>query len=81
MGFILVKLNVGFMIGKPNTLRPSLKMPDNTSAIADHVKITGHNIMSDHFDILAKAKTDYHFKIKRILLIQEHKPAFNVSGG
>ena len=49
------------------------------SAIADHVKTTGHNIKWDHFDILASGKTDYHCKIKEALLIQELKPAFNVN--
>ena len=51
----------------------------HTSAIADHVKTTGHNIKWDHFDILASGKTDYHCKIKETLLIQELKPAFNVN--
>ena len=37
------------------------------------------NIKWDHFDILASGKTDYHCKIKEILLIQELKPAFNVN--
>ena len=53
----------------------------NTSAIADHVKATGHNIKWDHFDILAKGKTDYHCKIKETLYIQELEPAFNVNVG
>jgi len=35
-----------------------------SSAIADHVKNTGHNIKWDHFDILASGKTDYHSKVK-----------------
>ena len=61
------------MIEKLNTSRPSLKI-DHTSAIADHVKTTGHNIKWDHFDILASGKTDYHCKIKETLLIQELKP-------
>ena len=52
---------------------------DNTSAIADHVKATGHNIKWDQFDILAKGKTDYHCKIKETLFIQELEPAFNVN--
>ena len=52
---------------------------DHKSAIADHVKTTGHNIKWDHFDILASGKTDYHCKIKETLLIQELKPAFNVN--
>ena len=50
-----------------------------TSAIADHIKATGHNIKWDHFDILASGKTDYHCKIKESLLIQELKPALNVN--
>ena len=52
---------------------------DNMSAIADHVKTTGHNIEWDHFEILASGKTDYHCKIKETLLIQDLKPAFNVN--
>ena len=59
----------------------ALAKNDNTSAIADHVKATGHNIKWDHFDILAKAKTDYHCKIKETLFIQELEPAFNVNVG
>ena len=35
----------------------------------------------DHFDILAKGKTDYHCKIKETLYIQELEPAFNVNVG
>ena len=53
----------------------------NTSAIADHVKTTGHCIKWDNFDILAKSKTDYHCKIKETLFIQELEPAFNVNVG
>ena len=53
----------------------------NTSAIADHVKATVHNIKWDHFDILAKGKTDYHRKIKETLYIQELEPALNVNVG
>ena len=52
---------------------------DPTSAIADHIKATGHNIKWDHFDILASGKTDYHCKIKETLLIQELKLALNVN--
>ena len=80
MVFTLVKLNKGFTIEKLNILRPLLKN-DNTSAIADHVKVTGHNIKWDHFDILAKGKTDYHCKIKETLYIQDLEPAFNVNVG
>ena len=59
----------------------ALAKNDNTSAIADHVKDTGHNIKRDQFDILAKGKTDYHCKIKETLYIQELEPAFNVNVG
>ena len=59
----------------------ALAKNDNTSAIADHVKATGHNIKWDQFDILAKGKTDYHCKIKETLYIQELEPAFNVNVG
>ena len=59
----------------------ALAKDDNTSAIADHVKATGHNIKWDHFDILAKGKTDYHCKIKETFFIQELEPAFNVNVG
>ena len=59
----------------------ALAKNDSTSAIADLVKATGHNIKRDHFDILAKGKTDYHCKIKETLFIQELEPAFNVNVG
>ena len=47
----------------------TLSKSDHTLAIADHIKTTGHNIKWDHFDILASGKTDFHCKIKEILLI------------
>ena len=52
---------------------------DHSSAIADHVKTTGHDIKWDHFDILASRKTDFHCKIKETLFIQELKPSLNVN--
>ena len=60
------------MIRKPNT--KALAKTDSTSAIADHIKTTGHNIKRDHFDILAKDKSD-------TLFVQELEPAFNVNIG
>ena len=36
----------------------------HASAIADHVTSTGHNLKWDHFEILAKGRSDTHFKIK-----------------
>ena len=80
MVFISVKLNGGFTIEKTEHFK-ALAKNDNTSAIADHVKATGHNIKWDHFDILAKGKTDYHCKIKETFYIQELEPAFNVNVG
>ena len=60
--FTSVKLNNGFMKEKHFK---ALAKNDNTSAIADHVTATGQNIEWDHFDILAKGKTDYHCKKKK----------------
>ena len=39
------------------------------------------SVQWDHFDILAKGKTDYHCKIKETFFIQELEPAFNVNVG
>ena len=63
---------------KLNISRPISKC-DYTSAMADHMKTTGHNIKWDHFDILASGKTDVHCKIKETLLIQELQPSLNVN--
>ena len=57
----------------------ALTKSDHSSAIADHVKTTGHDIKWDHFDILASGKTDFHCKIKETLFIQELKPSLNVN--
>jgi len=48
-----------------------------TIAIADHVTSTGHNLKLDHFDVLAKGRSDTHCKIKETLLIRELKPTLN----
>ena len=45
----------------------------HASAVADHVTSTGHNLKWDHFEILAKGRSDIHCKIKETLLIQELK--------
>ena len=45
--------------------------------LKDHVTATGHNIKWDHFEILAKGRSDTHRKIKETLLIQELKPTLN----
>ena len=49
----------------------------HASAIADYVTSTGHNLKWDHFKILAKCRSDTHYKIKETLLIQELKPTLN----
>ena len=50
----------------------SLTKNDHSSAIADHITATGHNIKWDHFEILASGKTYYHCsEIKETLFIQD----------
>jgi len=53
----------------------------HTSAIADHVTFTGHNIKWDNFDTLATGRSDIHCKIKETLLIRDLKPALNENVG
>ena len=48
----------------------SLTKNDYSSAIADHITATGHNIKWNHFEILTSGKTNYHCKIKETDLIQ-----------
>ena len=59
----------------------ALAKTDNTSAIADHVKATGHNIKWDHFDILVEGKTDYHCKGKSLGSQLLHVPVIGSNGG
>ena len=73
------KLNVARLHDRKSEHFKALTWNENTSAIADHVKATGHNIKWDHFDILVSAKTDQHCKIKETLVIQELKPPLNVN--
>ena len=53
----------------------------HTSAVADHVISTGHNIKWDHFEILATGKSDLQCKIKETLLISDLKPSLNGNVG
>ena len=46
-------------------------------AIAEHVTSTGHSRKWDHYDILAKGRSDTHCKIKETLLIRELKPTLS----
>ena len=57
----------------------SLTKKYHSSAIADQINATGHNIKWDHFEILASGKTDYYCKIKEALFIQDLKPAYKVN--
>ena len=49
----------------------------HASPIADHVTSTGVNLKWDHFEILAKGRSDTRCKIKETLLIQELKPTLH----
>ena len=68
----------------------------HSSAIADHIISTGHNIKWDHFEILPTGRSDVHCKIKETmlilrnvlsqffivkLLIEDLKPALNENVG
>ena len=48
---------------KSNILKGSQVPVMHASAIADHVTSTGHNFKWDHFEILAKGRSDTHCKI------------------
>ena len=70
MIFILLNLSDGSMIARLNTSSPTRN--DHSSAIADHITVTGHNIKWDHFEIIASGKTYYHCsEIKETLFIQD----------
>ena len=59
----------------------ALTKSSRSSAIADHIISTGHNIKWDHFEILATGRSDLHCKIKETLLIKDLKPALNENVG
>ena len=52
-----------------------------TSAIADHITSTGHNVKWDHFEILATGRSVIHCRIKESLLIKDLKPSLNENVG
>jgi len=60
----------------------SITSSNHSSAIADHVTSTGHNMKWDHFEILARGRSEAHCKIKETLLIRDLQPSLNenVSG-
>ena len=49
----------------------------HTSALADHVTSPGHGLKWDHFEVLAKRRSDTHCKIKETLLIKDLRPTLN----
>ena len=46
-------------------------------ALADHVTSTGHSLKWDHFEVLAKGRSNPYCKIKETLLIKDLKPTLN----
>ena len=52
-----------------------------TSAIADHISSTGHNIKWDHFEVLATRRSDIRCRIKEFLLIKYLKLSLNENVG
>ena len=52
-----------------------------TSAIADQIVLTGHNIKWDYFEILATGRSDIHCRIKESLLIKDLKPSLTENVG
>ena len=48
-----------------------------TSALADHVTSAGHSLKWDHFEVLAKGRSDTHCTIKETLLIKDLKLTLN----
>ena len=77
---ILGKQNVDLHDRKTEHFK-ALTSNSHSSAIADHMTQTGHNIKWDHFDILATGQSDLHCKIKKTLLIRDLKPALNENVG
>ena len=77
----LEKQNEDCMTEKPAEHFKAITSTCHASAIADHVKSTGHNLKWDHFEILAKGRSDTHCKIKETLLIRELKPTLNDNVG
>ena len=81
MGFNSLISRVSFILqcvsDRPFASMTAITSGCHASAIADHVTSTGHNLKWDHFDILAKGRSDTHCKIKETLLIRELKPTLN----
>ena len=70
-----------FLLPKLNCLHSSLiilTLSKNcqTSAIADHITSTGHNVKWDHFEILATGRSVIQCRIKESLLFKDLKAFF-----
>ena len=82
---VMVSVNFDFFsLEKPHEDRETehlkaLTKYDNFSAIADHIKTTGHNIKWDNFDILASGGTDYHCIFISFLLSFDRQFQFEMS--
>ena len=79
MTFTWVKRSVVYTTEKLNI--KALTKSCQTSAIADHISSTGHNIKWDHFEILATGLSDIHCRIKESLLFKDLKPSLNENVG
>ena len=76
--FYIEKTKRRLQDGKTKHFKAPAKQ-EQTSAIPDSIKATGHNIKWDHFDFIASGKTDYHCKIKETFFIQELNPTPNTN--
>ena len=80
MIFISEKQKEDCMTEKLNILIKALINGHHTSALADHVTSTGHSLKWDHFEVLAKGRSDTHCKIKETLLMKDLEPTLNEYG-
>ena len=51
----------------------------NSSAVTQHIKTTGHDVLFDDVKILANGKTDLELLIKETLIIKQLKPTLNAN--
>ena len=69
--FYIGKTKRGLQDRKTEHFKVPAGKTKHTLAVADHIKITGHNIKWHHFETLASGKTDYHFKINETSFMPE----------
>ena len=63
------------------TVIKALSKNCQTSAIADHITSSEHNIKWDQFEILATGRSDIHCRIQESLLIKDLKPSLDENVG